>query len=123
MRSFGFDLALQAVLDRCLQRAEAEGVVLRSLTDDCNLAVQLPSDEAQAHAVLTRLHAALTALAADAKATLNLDLNLDKCALLLPPGHATAAAPSCSSYNRHDLVPVFGLSSQNNLIFHCIPDL
>ncbi len=30
---------------------------------------------------------------------------------------------SLSSYNRHDLVPVFGLYSQNNLIFHCIPDL
>jgi hypothetical protein len=28
-----------------------------------------------------------------------------------------------ASYNRHDLVPVFGLCSQNNLIFHCIPDL
>jgi hypothetical protein len=121
--SFGFDLALQAVLERCVQRAEAEGVVLRSLTDDCNLAMQLPNDEAQTHAVLTRLHAVLTALADDAKSTLNLDLNLDKCALLLPPGHATAAAPSCSSYNRHDLVPVFGLCSQNNLIFHCIPDL
>ena len=91
--SFGFDLALQAVLERCVQRAEAEGVVLRSLTDDCNLAVHLPSDEAQAHAALTRLHAVLTALADDAKTTLNLDLNLDKCALLLPPGHTSA--PSC----------------------------
>ncbi len=72
-------------------------MVLRSLTDDCNLAVQLPSAEAQAHAVLTRLHAVLTAraLADDAKNTLNLDLNLDKCALLLPPGHASA--PSCFS--------------------------
>jgi hypothetical protein len=48
-------------------------------------------DEAQAHAVLTRPHAVLTALAADA----NLDLNFDKCALLLPPGHAAASAPSC----------------------------
>ncbi len=26
------------------------------------------------------------------------------------------------SYNRHDLVPVFGLCSQNNIIFHCIPE-
>ncbi len=30
-----------------------------------------------------------------AKKTLNLDLNLDRCALLLPPGHASA--PSCFS--------------------------
>jgi hypothetical protein len=34
-------------------------------------------------------------LADDAKNTLNLDLNLHKCALLLPPGHASA--PSCFS--------------------------
>ncbi len=77
----------------------------RCLSDVCNeprprawsfnLAVQLPSDEAQAHAALTRLHAVLTALADDAKNTLNLDLNLDKCALLLPPGHANPA--SCFS--------------------------
>ncbi len=34
-----------------------------------------------------------------------------------------ALLPFTSSYNRHDLVPVFGLYSQNNFIFHCIPDL
>jgi hypothetical protein len=35
--SFGFDLALQAVLERCA--AGNTGIVLQSLTDDCNLAV------------------------------------------------------------------------------------
>ena len=89
--SFGFDLALQAVLTRCA--ALNAGIVVRSLTDDCNLAVQLPSDLAEADATLQRLHGALSELAADAKAALDLDLNLGKCALLLPLGHI--AAPDC----------------------------
>jgi hypothetical protein len=91
--SFGFDLALQDVLERCVHSQGAAGVVLRSLTDDCNLALQLPDDPALAHATLVRLHTVLTAFAADAKATLNLDLNLDKCSLLLPPRHSVA--PAC----------------------------
>ncbi len=36
---------------------------------------------------------------------------------------AAASSSSSSSYNRHEIVPFFGLCSQNNLIFHCIPDL
>ncbi len=36
------------------------------------------------------LHGALEELAADAKDALDLDLNLGKCALLLPPGHVAA---------------------------------
>ena len=91
--SFGFDLALQAVLERCASRKSSAGIVVRSLTDDCNLAVRLPSDPAEADATLRRLHGALSKLAAHAKAALALDLNMAKCALLLPPGHA--AAPDC----------------------------
>ncbi len=41
--SFGFDLALQTVLERCVARKSSAGIVVRSLTDDCNLAVQLPA--------------------------------------------------------------------------------
>ena len=86
--SFGFDLALQAVLERCAARNA--GIVVRSLTDDCNLAVQLPSDPAEADATLVSLHGALEELAADAKDALDLDLNWGKCALLLPPRHVAA---------------------------------
>jgi hypothetical protein len=60
--------------------------VVRSLTDDCNLAVLLPSDREEARAVFLELRATLAE--ADAKTNLNLDLNLGKCALLLPPDHA-----------------------------------
>jgi hypothetical protein len=91
--SFGFDLALQAVLERCVARKSSAGIVVRSLTDDVNLAVQLPSDPVEADATLRRLHSALGKLAAHAKIALDLDLNLAKCALLLPPGHV--AAPDC----------------------------
>ena len=86
--SFGFDLALQAVLERCAARNA--GIVVRSLTDDCNLAVQLPSDPAEVDATLVSLHGALEELAADAKDALDLELNLGKCALLLSPGHVAA---------------------------------
>jgi hypothetical protein len=48
--SFRFDLALQDVLERCVQSQGAAGMVLRSPTYDCNLALQLPDDPAQAHA-------------------------------------------------------------------------
>ena len=82
----------EAVLERCTARHA--GIVVRSLTDDCNLAVQLPSEPADADATLRLLHGALNELAADAKEALDLDLNMAKCALLLPPGHA--AAPTAS---------------------------
>ena len=84
--SFGFDLTLQGPLERCAARSPF--TVVRSLTDDCNLAVLLPSGRDEARAVVLQLRAALDGLAADAKSNLNLDLNLAKCALLLPPGHA-----------------------------------
>jgi hypothetical protein len=61
---------------------------VRSLTDDCNLAVLLPSGREEAKVVVLQLRAALARLAVDAKTNLNLDINLSKCALLLPPGHA-----------------------------------
>ena len=66
---------------------------MRSLTDDCNLAVRLPSDPVEADAILQQLHSALGRLAAHAKEALDLDLNMAKCALLLPPGHVDA--PAC----------------------------
>ena len=84
--SLGFDLALQGPLERCAARSRS--TVVRSLTDDCNLAVLLPSDREEAKAVVLELRATLAELEADAKTNLNLDLNLGKCALLLPPGHA-----------------------------------
>ena len=84
--SLGFDLALQGPLERCAARSRS--TVVRSLTDDCNLAVLLPSDREEAKAVVLELRATLAELEADAKSNLNLDLNLGKCALLLPPGHA-----------------------------------
>ncbi len=43
--------------------------------------------------------------------------------VFLVAGQRFDTTASIASYNRHDLVPVFGLCSQNNLIFHCIPDL
>ena len=48
----------------------------------------LPSDREEAKAVVLELRATLAELEADAKTNLNLDLNLGKCALLLPPDHA-----------------------------------
>jgi hypothetical protein len=48
--SLGFDLALHA------------DIVVRSLTDDCNLAVQLPSEPADADATLRHLHGALSGI-------------------------------------------------------------
>ena len=48
----------------------------------------LPSDREEAKAAVLELRATLAELEADAKTNLNLDLNLGKCALLLPPGHA-----------------------------------
>ncbi len=65
---------------------------MRSLTDDCNLAVGLPCDPAEADAILQQLHSALGRPAANAKEALALDLNMAKCALLLPPGHVDAPA-------------------------------
>ncbi len=44
----------------------------------------LPSDRDEAKAVVLELRATLAELEADAKTNLNLDLNLGKCALLLP---------------------------------------
>jgi hypothetical protein len=83
--SFGFDLSLQGPLERCA--AGSAGTVVRSLTDDCCLAVLLPSGREEAKAVLLGLRATLDGLAADAKDNLNLELSLPKCALLLPRGH------------------------------------
>ena len=83
--SFGFDLALQDTLERC-----AKGdpdITVRAVTDDANLAILIPSDRVKAVAVLDRLRTALAELEKDAKQNLNLELNRDKCALLLPPGH------------------------------------
>ena len=85
--SFGFDLALQAVLERCATRDLGLGLIVRALTDDANLAVQLPRERSAAAAVLLRLRAALEAMEADALQQLGLSLNLSKCALLLPAGH------------------------------------
>jgi hypothetical protein len=62
--------------------------VVRSLTDDCNLALLLPSDRNEARVAVLQLRAALTQLETDAKENLNLDLNMSKCALLLPPSHS-----------------------------------
>jgi len=87
--SFGFDLALQAVLLRVKQLDISKDIVFRALTDDVNLAVRLSDNQTDARATLRRLRRVLDELASDAKATLNLDLNLAKCALLLPPGHRT----------------------------------
>ena len=84
--SFGFDLALQGPLERCAARSPS--TVVRSLTDDCNLAVLLPSDREEAKVVVRQLRATLAELEADAKETLNLSLNRSKCALLLPLGHS-----------------------------------
>jgi hypothetical protein len=79
------------VLERCA--THYADIVVRSLTDDCNLAVQLPREPAGADAVPRRLHGVLTELAAHAKDALDLDLNMAKCALLLPQH---AAAPTAS---------------------------
>ena len=83
--SFGFDLLLQGPLERCA--AGSAGTVVRSLTDDCCLAVLLPSGREEAKTVLLGLRATLDGLAADAKDNLNLELSMPKCALLLPRGH------------------------------------
>ena len=84
--SFGFDLALQGPLLRCA--AKTPNVVVRSLTDDCNLALLLPADRNEAKVAVLELRAALAQLETDAKDSLNLDLNMSKCALLLPPDHS-----------------------------------
>ena len=81
--SFGFDLALQGPLLRCA--AKTPNVVVRSLTDDCNLALLLPADRNEAKVAVLELRAALAQLETDAKDSLNLDLDMSKCALLLPP--------------------------------------
>ncbi len=54
--SFGFDLALQAVVERCVARVQRRHrtIVVSSLTDDVNLAVQLPSDPVEADVTLRR---------------------------------------------------------------------
>ena len=70
--SFGFDRALQAVLERCASRKSSAGIIVRSLTDDCNLAVRLPSDPAEADAIMQQLHSALGRLAAHTKEALEL---------------------------------------------------
>ena len=44
--SFGFDLALQGPLERCAARSRS--TLVRSLTDDCNLAVLMPSSREEA---------------------------------------------------------------------------
>ena len=72
--SFGFDLALQGPLLRCA--AKTAHIVVRSLTDDCNLALLLPSDRNEATVAVLQLRAALTQLETDAKENLNLDLNM-----------------------------------------------
>ena len=69
---------------------------MRSLTDDCNLAVLLPSDREEAKAVVLELRATLAELEADAKTNLNLDLNLGKCALLL----AQRSSGPCSARSK-----------------------
>ena len=79
------------MLERCA--THHADIVVRSHTDDCNLAVQLPREPAGGDAVLRRLHGVFTEMAAHAKDALDLELNVAKCALLLPPGHA--AAPDC----------------------------
>ena len=84
--SFGFDLALQAVLERVAERNP--DMVVRALTDDCKLAVLLPAEPAEANATLHRLRDALSSLAEHAQEALSLSLNIDKCALLLPHGHS-----------------------------------
>ncbi len=68
--SFGFDLALQGSLLRCAAKTP---VVVRSLADDCNLALLLPTDHNEA---VLQLRAALAQLETDAKDNLNLDLNM-----------------------------------------------
>ena len=83
--SFGFDLALQGPLER--GAAQSPFTLVRSLTDDCTLAVLLPTVREEAKVALLQLRAALDGLAADAKQSLILGLNMGKCALLLPPGH------------------------------------
>jgi hypothetical protein len=89
--SFGFDLALQGPLERCAARSRS--TVVRSLTDDCNLAVLLPSDREEAKAVVLEMRATLAELEADAKTNLNLDLNLGKCAAAAAGPRAAAGGP------------------------------
>jgi hypothetical protein len=55
--SLGFDLALPGPLERCAARSWS--TVVRSLTDDCNLAMLLPSDREEAKAVVLELRATL----------------------------------------------------------------
>ena len=83
--SFGFDLALQAILNNCANRHPK--VLVRSLTDDCNLMVHLPGERAEAKMALKSLRDAFTDLKSEAQKYLNLELNLGKCALLLPQDH------------------------------------
>ena len=83
--SLGFDLALQGPLERCAKKHS--DTLLRSLTDDCNMATLLPRDRDEAKAAVLKLRGALADLQEDAKQSLRLDLNLSKCALLLPPDH------------------------------------
>ncbi len=62
---------LQGPLERCA--AGSAGTVVRSLTDDCCLAVLLLSGREEAKAVLLGLRATLDGLAADAKDNLSID--------------------------------------------------
>jgi hypothetical protein len=66
-------MALQGPLERCAARSQS--TVVRSLTDDCNLAVLLPANREEAKAVVLELRATLAELEADTKTNLNLDLN------------------------------------------------
>ncbi len=74
--------------DRCCAARPRPHIVVRSLTDDCNLTLLLPSDRNEARVAVLQLRAALTQLETDAKENLNLDLNMSKCALLLPLRHS-----------------------------------
>ncbi len=67
-------------------------MIVRSLTDDCNLAIQLPAEPGDAAVALGQLKDALDSLSGQARSSLNLELNASKCALLLPRGHEEGVA-------------------------------
>jgi hypothetical protein len=88
--SFGFDLALQAVLEQASQRNGLH--VVRAITDDAAIAVRLPDDHQAAAEALRALRSNFDDMRTDARDQLGLSLNLPKCALLLPRGHTLQQA-------------------------------
>ncbi len=81
--SLGFDLALQSVLEHCASSTTFPGVIVRSPTDDCNLAIQLPAEPGDAAAALGQLKDALDSLSGQAHRHRSIWSSTPPCALLL----------------------------------------